>query len=181
MSQKLKTKVSFPAPSSPMETWYNTVHKGTMKHMPIEAALSFPIPLKTEDRLVLAAFYYGTRPGNGLGQGTTLPPIAKIVAEYPSGRLIKYLRKSAAHLFPGISVPEELGPLVTQKISPAERTSVRKALFALYPTVIEAYTAGNKIDQREQFFKLFTSLIAPGLMPFYQALNLDFFVWLSGV
>jgi hypothetical protein len=172
--------VQIPADASPVEAWWLTLRSQTMRQLPVESALSWPVPLVRDGQLYLAAFYYGVRRVAGPGTGLALPPIARVVASYPAGRLMSFVHRQLTDLFPGLPSTGELGPLVAVQQPPTERMRDRKALFALYSPILDQYHKGaQEHDQRQAFQVAFMRLAEPGLLPYYWALNPDFFEWLA--
>jgi hypothetical protein len=168
-----------PEPASPVERWWQTIRKSTVRQVVIESALSLPVPQWVDGELVLAAFYYRTRSGGGPGKGIALPPFARLVASYPEARILEFTQAEAEALFPGMPIPAELGPLSAGSLSVDERNAAWDALFTLYPNVLDAYRGQQPFDEREKFSDLFFTLLPPGLAPFCTALNPAFFTWLG--
>lgn len=169
-----------PADASPAEAWWLTVRSQTMRQVPLETALSLPVPVVQNGQLYLAAFYYGVKRGGGPGTGVALAPLARLLASYPAGRLVSFVHRDVGDLFPGLASTGELGPVVAAPQPPAERMRERHTLFALYTPILEAYRTGVKEpEQLAAFRSMFHRMAEPGLLPYYRALNPDFFKWLA--
>lgn len=176
-----QTSPSLSVENSPVEQWWLTVRKQTSRQLPVESALSWPIPLWQKEHFCLAVFYYGVRRVAGPGTGLALPPLAKVVATYPTYRLLAFLHRKAEDIFPGLPDAGELGALVAIPLSPTERMKERHALFALYPSLLDQYQGhSGEMDHRTNFKVSFYRLAEPGLVPYYHALNPSFFAWLDG-
>jgi hypothetical protein len=177
------TRPGFPkisAEAGPAERWWLTVRAQTSRQLPLESVLSWPIPLWQQEDFCLTVFYYGVRRVAGPGTGVALPPIARLIATYPATHLITFLHRKAGNLFPGLPDTGELGPLVATLLSPGERMNERRALFALYTPLLSQYQSDiGETDHRSSFRTAFQRLAEPGLLPYYRALNPQFFDWLE--
>lgn len=179
MSTLMNMPASFPENASPAHRWWLNIRSSTFNQVVLESALSLPIPQQPGDHQVLAAFYYGVKTTGGPGKGIALPPVARLAATYPEGRIIEFIRAEPEMLFPGLEISPDLGPLATGSLSVPERTQTRRAFFRLYPEILDGYRSMQMIHQRDAFKKLFYALISPGLVPFYEHLNPQFFAWMK--
>jgi len=170
------------SPAAPVENWWQIVRRATFRQVTLESALSWPVPLRLEAGLALAAFYYGVWRPAGFNSlpAQARPPRARLVAAYPSGRLWQFTHHSLGELFPGLPTQVDLGPLLPMLQSPASRAAARANLFTTYNDILAPYLTGE-VPGRERgaFLMAWQSLAEPGLLPYYHALNPDFFDWLA--
>jgi hypothetical protein len=172
--------IRIPADASLVERWWLGVRGQTFRQLPLETAFSLPIPVLQDNDLSLAAFYFGVKRGSGPGKGTALPPLARLRASFPEGRLLVFLHRKSQELFPGLPVSGELGSLTQAKTSPEERMKMRKALFAAYDKIMELYSQNSGTSaERKEFEKAFVEVAEPALLLYYRALNPHFFEWLE--
>lgn len=174
-------------PTSPtagaVERWWNTVRGLTLKQVPLESALSYPIPVVEDNKLCYAVFYYHILRQGGLKDSRAGKPIAKVVATYPEGRLLIFEHQKAADIFPDIPLKEDFGRAgPTKLMSTSELLAARREYFLLCEEVGRQYSQ-EKSDEnkRLQFLELFKQLTEAGLEPYYRALNPRFFDWLEEV
>jgi len=174
-------------PTSPtagtVERWWNTVRGLTLKQVPLESALSYPIPIVEDDKLCYAVFYYRIlRHGNPKDSRAGMP-IARVVATYPEGRLLIFEHQKAADLFPDIPPREDLGRAgPAELMSTSDLMAARREYFLLCEEIGRRYfqeKSGN--DSRLHFLELFKQLTEAGLEPYYRALSPQFFAWLEEV
>ena len=172
--------MNIPKDASPVERWWWTVHYQTMDFLPLESALSFPVPMIKGDVLMLEAFHYGVKPGGDPGKAIAMPPTARLIATFPQGRLLFFLHRTIAELFAGLPSSGELGPLSSVWLSAQERKSEKKALFALYTPILAQYRGGSKDGTAARdFLAAFERIAGASLLPYYRALNPHFFAWLA--
>jgi hypothetical protein len=181
MKPQSVSPIPIPADASPVERWWLTVRGQTFKQLTLETALSLPVPMFPEGRLALAVFYYGVKRGAGPGKSHAMPPVARVSATYPEARLLLFAHCQAQELFPGLPVSGDLGPLAGVQAVPGDRYQQRRALFAAYGKIMELYheKKGSRAE-RKAFAAAFTRVAEAPLLPFYRALNPDFFDWLEG-
>ena len=165
------------------EAWWVALRKQCGKQLPLESGFSLPVPVRAQDsKYELACFFYAVHRGSLPGNGTARPPIARLLAVYPTGMVLQFTHVGAGPLFEGLPESGSLGPLTTGGTNPTERMKQRKALFDLYPGIIHSFLEpemAQVASNCETFRKLFFTLAEPGLLPYYQALNPNFFAWLD--
>lgn len=170
-----------PTQSNAVEYWIAQVRRQTSRQVPIETAFSLPVPIIVQKKQAVAAFYYGIQRQGRPEAGLALPPVARLIAAYPEPRLIEFLHKQAQLLFPDLPAHGDLGLLLADpELKIQQRMENRKKLFDLYPPIVDAFFK-NMDDKyiRQQFFSAFSQLAEPGLLPYYRALNPEFFNWLN--
>jgi len=173
--------IPIPADASLVERWWLTVRGQTFRQLLLETALSLPIPVLQDDSLYLTAFYYGVKRVAGPGTGQAMPPVVRLSATYPEGRLLSFLHRKVEELFPGLPASGVLGPLTGGQATPNDRIQARRALFAAYSRILELYQKKKSAPaERKEFTKAFYEVAEPALLPYYRSLNPDFFGWLEG-
>ncbi len=179
-SNSLSPSVSqIPSDASPTERWWREVRSQTFKQLPLESALSWPVPVVENHTLRLDAFYFGVQRVAGPGTSRARPPLARLSASFPSARLLLFIRREYTELFPGLPMSGDLGLLSNGDMQPAERMQARSELFSLYTEILNQYPQDSDVQARQAFASAFWRLAEPGLLPYYHALNPHFFEWLS--
>lgn len=163
-----------------IEKWWTQVRSQTMRLLPIESAMSLPIPIEQDGKPCLSTFYYGVKRKGGLGMTVIMPPIARIIATYPAARLLSFQHKQTGELFPGLPSSGELGgPIYSEISTPSERVDARKLLLKLCFEIVELFwVRGDTPEIQHQFSNMFSKIAESPLIPYYQALNPEFFSWL---
>lgn len=173
--------VIVPKGAGPVERWWYVVRSQTFKQLPLEAALSYPIPVFEGGRLHLASFYYKVKHSSTLGESGTALPLAKLMATYPEGEVLSFQKKGASELFIGVFPHEKPGSLFKEPATPKERMNNRKLLFELYSDIIVFYQEKQGTENsKSAFLNIFEKVSELPLIPYYHALNPDFFQWLEG-
>jgi hypothetical protein len=180
MKTNLATSILIPPSAGPVERCWMLMRSQTFRQLPLETTLSLPIPGKQDNRLYLMAFYYGVKRIKGPGTGHILPPIARVSVVYPDGRLLSFTHRNVEELFPGLPNVGDLGPLSASPASPNEKMQTRRSLFNGYTKILELYQQDKgTLVERQAFSKLFLGVAESALLPFYRALNPEFFQWLK--
>lgn len=162
-----------------VEKWCTLIRSQTMRSMPIESAMSLPIPIEQGGKPCLSTFYYGVKRNGGPGTTFVIPPIARITATYPAARLLSFQHKQTGELFSGLPSSGELGLVYSEISTPHERVEARKFLLKIYPEIIELFwVTGGTPEIYHQFSNIFSKVAEVPLIPYYQALNPTFFDWL---
>jgi len=181
MTPKPITSIPISDDASPVERWWLTVRRQTFRQLPLETALSLPIPVLQANSLYLTAFYYGVKRVSGPGTSQAMPPVARVSATYPEGRLLSFLHRKVENLFPDLPASGILGPLTVGQASPDERMQARRVLFVAYSNLLDLYQNEKSAKiERKEFTKAFNKVAEPALLPYYHALNPGFFEWLEG-
>lgn len=172
--------IPIPEDANQVERWWLTVRDQTFRTLPLETALSIPVPALSGERVILHAFYYGVQRGARPGLGKALPPIARVAASYPEGKLLFFQHRRMGELFPGLPDLGPQGELTRPGMSVQERMQARKALFLAYEKVIDSFCKQADVRGVQDGFKeLFLQVVEPGLKSYYHALNPAFFRWLD--
>lgn len=148
------------------------------REIPLEAVLSYPIPVERKSELLLRFFVYSTGPSEG--QRLINAPFARLTTT-EAGGIIEYVNRRWDDPFPGLPWEGTLGLSAARVPAEAIRDR-RKTLFAHYPQVVDVYPEKPSDEQRrviEAFRRAFFDLTAGGLIPYYQALNPAFLAWLG--
>jgi hypothetical protein len=175
-----KTHPDIPKSASPVEQWWLKIRQQTNRQVPLETALSFPIPVMKNNELLLSVFYYGVEKVSGPGNSLAKPPVARLIGTYPVPHIVQFVTNKVEDLFPGLPSGGTIGPLVGGHFTPTERMKGRQELFRLYTPILALFSLKEETtDRREDFKAAFQKQAEPGLLPYYQALNPDFFDWLN--
>lgn len=162
-----------------VEKWWTQVRSQTMRSLPIETAMSLPIPLEHGENSCLSTFYYGVKRSGGPGRTIVMPPVARIIATYPAARILSFQHKQIGELFPGLPSSGDLGPVYRDTSTPRDRVEAWKTLIKLYPKIVELFWVSDDASQvLEQFANLFLKVAEFPLLPYYQAINPAFLGWL---
>jgi hypothetical protein len=168
-----KTNFGVPKNASPVEQWWLKFRQQTNRQVPIETALSLPIPIMKNNELLLSVFYYGVEKVSGPGTSLAKPPVARMMGTYPVPHIVQFVTNKVEELFPGLPTGGTIGPLI-------EGVRNRQELFSLYTPILALFSLKEvTTDRREDFIAAFQRQAEPGLLPYYQALNPNFFQWLN--
>lgn len=142
-------------------------------------AMSFLVPVKKGEMILNAAFLYPT----GSFSPTRTRPFASILLEPQSGAMLEYRSAYISDFADSERCP------MTMKLdysvparTAAEQRALLEKLDGLYPSVRklpwkDGWTDGEKTaaaEYRQTFFKA----VPETLLPFYEALSPEFYVWL---
>jgi len=181
MSPDKSNPIPIPTNASEVERWWLTARGQTFRQMPIESAISLPVPVWLGDRLCLAAFYFGVQRSASPAQSQAMPPLARLTATYPDCRLMGFVHREMKDLFPGLPTDGPLGELPGGGPAEGKRIiNARRALLAAYGPVLEGYRSKEfSAEARQAFLKDFMAVAESPLLLYYRALNPDFFAWLE--
>lgn len=172
-----------PVDASDVEKCWLRARWQTSDQLPIETALSIPVPVfDWKASLCLSGFYYGTRRGSEFGITSIEVPVARLITSYPDGKIVSFQTKSDAELFPGMQNEGFLGVVSIGNMSPKEHVKNRKDLYQVLSDIIPDFSQTNRIapERKDQFLELWNKVVEEPLIPFYQELNPAFFHWLEG-
>ena len=130
--------------------------------IPLEAALSYPVCAQGELRL----FHYK------VSDGQIIRPFTFIRAPLPDVEVSELVIDYHGKLFPGL--PGEPG-VYDVEFDSARRT----AILNLIPSLAQKYSREPAGETGQTFLQLFNQSVPEALKPFYEALNPQFFQWLS--
>jgi hypothetical protein len=163
-------------------------HPFRIERITEESVLSWPVPVKKADYMFLAFFYYPA--GGPISDRKIWPPYYRVLADTELLVEIQFTPVEPKDF--GINIPGNK-PLGKQElsdlgdISMSEYQALVDQLYRLVDQMIPLYlesaaTLGNRgRDVVRQFHKLFQKLSPKPLLPFYRALNPDFFSWIDAV
>lgn len=130
--------------------------------IPLEAALSYPVCAQGELRF----FHYA------VNNDQIVRPFTYLRATFPDMEVVELIIDRHGKLFPGL--PAEPG--VYGVTFDRER---RIALLNLIPSLAQKYLREPAGETGQTFLRLFNQSVPETLKPFYEALNPQFFQWLS--
>jgi len=168
--------------ASTVERCWLTVRGQTILNIPLESALSFPIPKLTDtNETCLTGFYYRVQFNGRQEKILIKPPFARILASYPDGNLINCYQESAPTLFPEIKVHDDLATLPARDHSPARLVQYRRDLYQLMTKLIPMFIGQEQLSQKvvDDFLFIFDIVSERPFLPYYHALNPQFFSWLG--
>ncbi|MGB8646368.1 MAG: hypothetical protein WCF84_14110 [Anaerolineae bacterium] len=154
--------------------------------VPLEAAISFPVPLVQGNFKFLRFLLYGYKRVQQGKPSLIRMPFAQLAVTFPDGKFAEYVDYRLAPPVTGMTAGEFIGeyphPAIRQS-SFDELERKRDELFQAYDRVI-ALCPRFDLTQDEQktvgqFRRLLSELAEPSLEPFYHALNPRFFQWLE--
>lgn len=172
-----------PEDASDVEKCWLRARWQTSDHLPLETALSIPVPVIVgEARLCLSGFYYGVSRGKEFGVTSIEVPVARLITSYPDGGIVSFQTTLDAELFPGLQNEGSLGLVSIGSMSPKEHVKNRKDLYQVLTDIIPDFSQINRIapEKKNQFLELWDKVVEEPLIPFYQKLNPAFFHWLEG-
>lgn len=160
-----------------------------IRQLPDELGLSFPVPLVRrnlmEKKTHIVFFHFYMR-REGKGRYGISSPRYRSVFDFDTGKLQK-LNKVRSMDF-GIKFADD-APIGTYtpppNLSVDQYNQMKSRLFSLFDRVIPIYERGGPSYTQEEtllireFRKLFACLAHTPLIPYYNALNPDFFHWLK--
>lgn len=178
----IKNPIKISSDTTELEECWKNVKKQTYNSLPLETALSLPIPQKNESEgICLSGFYYGVTRGGGPGKTILRPPVAILLATYPEGRMLSFVHKSVNILFPDILSGDELGLFISNQETPNERMKVRKQFYFEYSKVVENFSTDSRLlqDEKESFLQLWDLIVEKPLLPYYHEIGKIFFAWIN--
>lgn len=146
------------------EEWWIKVRTAPLsqERVPLESTLSYPIPGPG------VLFFFHTLPASD-SDGCRI--YTRITAKLPEAQIVEFHTAREGDLFPG------LAQHVAGKTQPYD-TATEAALFQSYPAVVQRYSGGGPSGALgEQFLEALERLVPADLLPYYEALNPDFFAW----
>jgi hypothetical protein len=156
-----------------------------LRQIPDELALSFPIPIYYFNRFLMA-FMYFRKVGFPPARPKVYPPEYWVIID-PETKDIVELTTAKPEYIQITYLPNQ--PLGEHKLSlplsVKEYLEKKAMLYDLYDCILPLYkTAKNSLAEDEkqaihQFYNIFNLLSEKPLLPFYRALNPDFFSWLE--
>lgn len=179
----MSAPISVPGTSelSQAERCWQLVRAATYRQLPLESALSLPVPAGNLDLPEITGFYYGILRGAQPHDTRARRPLARLTGEYPSGRLISFVTRKAETLFPQLPDHQDLVPVVEVAFQPHERRKIKEAYYSVFEDTAHCFWSGQVVDDTaRRFAELFRQLMEPGLQVYYQALNPAFFSWIEG-
>jgi hypothetical protein len=150
----------------------------------LESVLSYPVPAWRGDSRYLRFLVYrclGADPRHSL----TYPPHARVSIEYPSGRLVEYTDLGFS-VGKGSGLDQDpLGETPSTGLGFVRFVAKQSALFSALDAVIPLLGRGglsvSEQASARELRDLYGTLVEPGLLPYYRALEPDFFDWLDRV
>ena len=172
-----------------MEELVQTANSNPVRYqsIPRETAQSYPVPVQSEKGISVAFMYYMKKVAPPADPILSSPRFLMLVN--PSDGEILQIKRVKPSNF-GIDWPEEK-PVGIYKLAPEITVEIffkkRKQLFALYDKILPLYENSNTAINSEErktlaeFYELFNELVEKPLLPYYKALNPDFFPWIEGL
>lgn len=162
-------------------------HTGIKKVINIEAfTQSLPIPLYLKGQF-LVGFIFFRKFGLSPSPPKVYPPRYRVLVESETGEIVEIVLVKPGDF--QINLPPD-NPLGEHKLSPDITMKIylekRKKLYQLYDEILPLYKMQKspfletEREEIEEFYSLFNELVEKPLLPFYKALNPEFFLWLEG-
>jgi hypothetical protein len=154
--------------------------------VPLGSTASLPIPLRIRGKVCLAFLFYTGKRLNEKEKIKIFRPNAKIVIDYPRGKIIYYrdycLLDEFKNDFKDKKWDEPIGMFPHEKIESLtlkEYNEKKNKLLAQYDEAIDLFL-NNKDDAefKEDFRNQFYNLCEPCLLPFMNKVGKNFFDWL---
>ena len=176
----------------PTPTHFLSVHElqviggaAASKRLPDEDADTFPIPLWTDDGLVILVMYF--KEGGPPGQRVVYPPHYVMYLDGETGKVLRFKPCKPEDL--GIHAPIKPVPGVDVDPTMPADEYIRKSdrFFTLSPDVWRAYAAGStKVSpavaaEVKEYVDIFRSIVKKEEAPFYVAASPHYFTWLFAV
>ncbi|MBO0859038.1 MAG: hypothetical protein J2P21_11295 [Chloracidobacterium sp.] len=166
------------------------LHPFVFEQITLESTLSCPIPIKIEDRIFLAFFFYPA--GGPINDFKIWPPYYRVLADTESIENIQFTRVEPKDF--GINFPnsQPLGNLDDEYlngVTESEYKAMVERFFGLVDDIVRLYLKPSSElsapakDVVKQFHRLFY-ILAPKtklLLPYYRAMNPEFFDWIDEI
>ncbi len=151
-----------------------------------ESSQSWPVPVLRDGHHFIA-FLYFTKSGRPPVPPSIFPPYYQVLVDVDMVEAIEFTPLSPIDFQINISVDKSLGEhRLSSEMSMAQFKIKKSHLYLLYDQVLPLYWQKNnivltkeQISQICEFRMLFYQLAEKPLLPFYKALNLDFFAWID--
>lgn len=161
ISQTQNLKLPTFEPASQGERWWIKVNTAKEPSFPLESILSYPIPGKGE----LYFFRYQrdseTHKNNLIG---------RIAAKLPELEVSNWKDSNENSLFPDLPSEVDLGDTRYDN-------EVQKVLFSIIPGLTKRYQDNEAGELGKLYLHILETIEPKELMPYYKALNPDFFEW----
>lgn len=147
--------------------------------VPMEAAAGWPIPiLKGDEAYVILPFYGITVKGKG--KTSIYPPVCTITIKWSNKVVVEYVNLRYKNPLLEENWSKEAGTFphdAISKMTVREYKKIKGELMELYDTMLDKLNKGMVLTTQQEtaFEKLLKILIEPGLIPYYRAINREFF------
>ncbi len=148
-----------------------------------EIAISYFIPAVIDDKIVDVAFIYSSL---ATVQKKTRP-FAKVMFEHKNGGLIEYKNSYIDDYMDSDKYPmtTKIDYSLPGEVSVAEQVEAMKKINAYYDEICElAYKTDISDESKEkirEYKTLFYKSVPEMLLPYYEALSPEFFIWLNNI
>lgn len=147
--------------------------------VPMEAVSGWPIPSRRNNRVYVTLPFYGAQ-NQEKGKTALYPPLALITVDCLTLAVVKYVNMRYDNPWPQGNWQEIAGYFPHEAISKMtirEYKAKKKELMFLYDKIIQCLINGKQLDADTdaKFSAILTVMMEPGLKPFYQAINPNFF------
>jgi len=160
------------------------VNENIFRLLPLESSLSLPIPMKINGKVFLTLISFTGKKLEKNQKITVFPPNAKIILDFPRGKIVHYIDLFALKSNMQKSFNDPIGDFPHEQIKDitlSEYKRRKKELLIKYDRAIELFDTG-KNDQsfHEDFRKSFFELCEPCIIPYLKKMCPAFFKWLEG-
>lgn len=149
-----------------------------MQLIPQEAGIGLPIPLRRNNKVYAILPCFGFKP---VEKGKTLlfPPFAKITVQWSNQLPVEYVNLHFNNPAPELQWSGEIGTYPHDAVAGmtiGEYKAKRQELMQMYDEMFAALenSSGLSPDFKQQFRDLFSTLIEPSLVSYYQVLGAKF-------
>ncbi|MGL6342801.1 MAG: hypothetical protein ACRC80_27135, partial [Waterburya sp.] len=149
-----------------------------MQLIPQEAGVGLPIPLRRNNKVYALLPCFGFKP---VEKGKTLlfPPFAKITVQWSNQLPVEYVNLHFNNPAPELQWSGEIGTYphdAVAEMTIGEYKAKRQELMQMYDEMFAALenSSGLSPDFKQQFSDLFSTLIEPPLIPYYQVFGEKF-------
>ena len=156
--------------------------------MPVEIMLSFPVFVKRDSQLVAAFFAGIARPLDDRSNVEVFQPTAKVYVDWEGEQVLEHERSpvvvDATRDRPvALLNPVEFAGTDRDRLADL-LLDAREEVFALLDQVAPLYDRSRLTKAQKELVsrcgRAYRRMVPPGLWPFYEELNPQFFQWLGG-
>lgn len=162
-----------------MDALLNQVNHGAFRRsvIPMELAAGWPCLRKAGDKLAVTVPYFSRRI---TGETVALYPICcalTVLLDNPN-QICDYQVFSYQPDWAGVNFNQPCGYFKHEALKGVDRQTYQKMcmqLYACYDNMAHCIQQGIPFEKAEEMTKLFSVLMEPGLYPYYQKLNKNFY------
>ena len=149
-----------------------------MQLIPQEAGIGLPIPLRRNNKIYAILPCFGFNPIEK-GKTELFPPFAKITVQWSNQVPVEYVNLHFSNSAPGLQWSGEIGTYPHDAVAGmtiGEYKAKRRELMQMYDEMFTALKDNSSLSQewKQRFSSLFSTLIEPPLVPYYQILGAKF-------